>query len=113
MLTRITPAQLRFQVLTEQIRKAAGRGAQAIFTPEMGLAFDPKLEHTEELRSLATETGAYFFITYVVSNETEFSNEAVVLTPSGEFLDVYGKNHAFGEPPTLSARVFTRSMTRR
>ncbi|MEA3454109.1 MAG: nitrilase-related carbon-nitrogen hydrolase, partial [Candidatus Caldatribacteriota bacterium] len=101
-----TPAQLRFQVLTEQIHKAAGKGAQVIFTPEMGLAFDPKLEHTEELRTLSAETGAYFFITYVVSNETEFRNEAVVLTPSGKFLDVYGKNHAFGEPPTPTAGVY-------
>ena len=101
-----TPAQLRFQVLTDQIREAAGKGAQVIFTPEMGLAFDPKLEHTEELRTLAAETGAYFFITYVISNETEFRNEAVVLTPSGEFLDVYGKNHAFGEPPTPTAGVY-------
>ena len=49
------------------------------------------------MRALAAETGAYFFISYVVSNETKFRNEAVVLTPSGEFLDVYGKNHAFGE----------------
>ena len=61
---------------------------------------------SEELRTLAAETGAYFFITYVVSNETEFRNEAVVLTPSGEFLDVYGKNHAFVEPPTPTAGVY-------
>jgi apolipoprotein N-acyltransferase len=101
-----TPAQLRFQVLTDQIREAAGKGAQVIFTPEMGLAFDPQVEHTEELRALASETGAYFFLTYVVSNKDEFRNEAVVLTPSGEFLDVYGKNHAFGEPPTPTAGVY-------
>jgi apolipoprotein N-acyltransferase len=76
-------------------------------TPEMGLAFDPQVEHTEELRALAQETGAYLFITYVVSKEGEpFRNEAVVLTPAGEFLDAYGKNHAFGEPPTPTAGVY-------
>jgi len=101
-----TPVQLRFEVLTEQIREAAEQGAQVIFTPEMGLAFDPQMEYTEELRALASETGAYFFLTYVVSKEDEFRNEAVVLTPSGEFLDVYGKNHVFGERPTPTAGVY-------
>ena len=101
-----TPAQLRFQVLREQIQEAAAQGAQVIFTPEMGLALDPQVEYTEELRALASETGAYFFLTYVVSNEEEFRNEAVVLTPSGEFLEVYGKNHVFGERPTPTAGVY-------
>jgi len=103
---RETPPGQRFQVLTEQINEAAEQGAEVIFTPEMGLAFDPQVEHTEELKSLATETGAYLFITYVVSNENEFRNEAVVLNPSGEFLEVYGKNHAFGEPRTPTAGVY-------
>jgi len=101
-----TPAEQRFQVLTEQIREAAEQGAEVIFTPEMGLAFDPQVEHTEELKDLATETGAYLFITYVVSNENEFRNEAIVLSPFGEFLEVYGKNHAFGEPRTPTAGVY-------
>jgi len=101
-----TPPEQRFQVLTEQIHEAAEQGAEVIFTPEMGLAFDPQVEHTEELKDLAAETGAYLFITYVVSNENEFRNEAVVMSPSGEFLEVYGKNHAFGEPRTPTAGVY-------
>jgi len=102
-----TPAQLRFDAFLEQAREAAQQGAQVIFTPEMGLSFDPQVEHTEQLRALAEGTGAYLFIAYVVSKEGQpYRNEAVVLSPAGEFLDVYGKNHAFGEPPTPSAGVY-------
>ena len=101
-----TSSEQRFQVFTEQVQEAVAQGAEVIFTPEMGLAFDPQIEHTEDLKSLATDTGVYLFVTYVVSNENEFRNEAVVLNPSGEFLDVYGKNHAFGEPRTPTAGVY-------
>jgi apolipoprotein N-acyltransferase len=101
-----TPSQLRVDTLVEQAHEAAQQGAQVIFTPEMGLAFDPQMEHTEELRALATDTGAYLFISYVVSDETGFRNETVVLSPDGEFLDVYGKKHAFGEPPTPGAGFY-------
>jgi len=69
--------------------------------------FDPQKEFTDEFRSLARETGAYIFITYTVVQEGEpWRNEAVLLTPQGEFLDIYGKNHAFGELPTAMNGVF-------
>lgn len=106
----VTPPELRFQVLTEQIREAAAQGAQLIVTPEMGVAFDPQVEHTEELRALAAETGAHLIIAYVVSGDTPdgwvFRNEAVLLTPSGEFLETYKKFHVFGEPPTPGSGTF-------
>jgi apolipoprotein N-acyltransferase len=69
--------------------------------------FDPQVEFTEQFRAVAKETAAYIFITYTVAKEGEpWRNEAVLLTPQGEFLDVYGKNHAFGEPPTAMKGVF-------
>ena len=100
-----TPPQVRFDRFLEQAREAAKQNVQVISTPEMGFDFDPQGEHTAELIALAEETGAYLFITYTAT-EDEFRNEAVVLTPEGKFLDVYGKNHAFGEPPTPSAGVY-------
>jgi apolipoprotein N-acyltransferase len=69
--------------------------------------FDPQVELTNQFRAVAKETGAYIFITYTVVQEGEpWRNEAVLLTPQGEFLDVYGKNHAFGEPPTAMRGVY-------
>jgi apolipoprotein N-acyltransferase len=100
-----TPPELRFDRFVEQARKAAEQDVQVISTPEMGFDFDPQVENTAELIALAEETGAYLFIAYTAT-EDEFRNEAVVITPEGEFLEVYGKNHAFGEPPTPSAGVY-------
>jgi apolipoprotein N-acyltransferase len=102
-----TPEEVRFQTFVEQAREAAQQGAQMIVTPEMYFAFDPQRKHTQELRDLAAETGAYLFLSYVVSQEGEdFRNEVAYLAPTGEFLGVYGKYHAFGEPPTASRGSF-------
>ena len=71
--------------------------------------FDPQVEYTEQFRALAKETGAYLFITYTVAIEGQpWRNESVMLSPDGEFSQVYGKNHTWmiGEPPTPSAGVF-------
>jgi apolipoprotein N-acyltransferase len=71
--------------------------------------FDPQVEYTEQFRALAKETGAYLFITYTVGIEgQEWRNESVMLSPAGEFSQVYGKNHTWliGEPDTPSAGVF-------
>ncbi len=103
----VNTAEVRFQAFAEQAREAAAQGAQVLYTSEMMFNFDPQKEFTEEFRSVARETGAYIFISYVVSQEGEpWRNEAVLLTPQGEFLDVYGKNHAFGEPPSALRGVF-------
>jgi apolipoprotein N-acyltransferase len=103
----VNTSQIRFDVFAEQAREAAAQGAQVLFTPEMMFNFDPQMEFTEKFRAVAKETDAYIFITYVVAIEGQpWRNEAVLLTPQGEFLDVYGKNHAFGEPPTAMNGVF-------
>jgi apolipoprotein N-acyltransferase len=85
---------LRFQQLQEQSREAARQGAQLIVWPEGALNFDPQLQHTAELRSLAGETNAYIAMGYfLVQRDGTMRNEATVLSPTGEFLGVYGKAH--------------------
>ncbi len=99
----------RLQMLATQTRLAAEQGAQLIVWPELGLGFDPQVEHAAELQALAAETGAYILIGYgVVTPSDEWRNEAVMLTPEGEFLTVYGKNFPTtpGEPPTITAGAY-------
>jgi len=100
-------SQERFDAFADWTRQAAGQGAQIVYTPEMHFNFDPQVDFTEEFRALALETGTYIFINYSYGVEGEpWRNEAVLLSPSGEFSDVYAKNHAPpGEPlsPTAGA----------
>jgi apolipoprotein N-acyltransferase len=108
-LDEVNTDQVRFETIAGQAREAARQGAQILYTSEMVINFDPQEEYTEEFRALAKETGAYMFITYAVAKEGEpWRNEAVLLTPEGEFLGVYGKYHTWGigESPTPSAGVF-------
>jgi len=100
-------AQVRLGVFAKQAREAAAQGAQVLYTPEMMFNFDPQVEYTDQFRAVAKETGAYIFITYTIVKEgSPWRNEAVLLTPQGEFLEVYGKNHAFGEPPSAMRGVY-------
>jgi apolipoprotein N-acyltransferase len=104
-----TPPEVRLQTLAAQTREAAQRGAQIVVWPELGVGFDPQAEHTTELRALAAETETYLVIGYGLETEQGFRNEATVLTPSGEFLGIYGKAHptAFGgEPRGINAGTY-------
>ncbi len=98
-------SDIRLETVVQQVREAAGQGAEIMYTPEMVFNFDPQVENTETLRALAQETDAYLFISYTVALEGEpFRNEVVLLTPEGEFLETYAKNHAPpGEPLSPSA----------
>jgi apolipoprotein N-acyltransferase len=87
------PQEERLQNLIEQTRIAAQQGAQLVVWPELGVGFDPQVEHTDELRALAAETNATLVIGYGLATETESRNAAVPLMPSGEFLPIYGKSH--------------------
>jgi len=103
----VNTSQIRFATFAAQAREAAAQGAQVLYTPEMMFNFDPQVEYTEQFRALAKETGAYIFISYSVVQEGEpWRNEAVLLTPEGQFQDIYGKNHAFGEPPSAMRGVY-------
>jgi apolipoprotein N-acyltransferase len=104
-----TTQEARLQELDKQSRAAAAQGARLMVWPELGLGFDPQIEHTAELKALAAETDAYLFIGYGVSDDPRgWRNEMVLLTPEGEFLQVYGKNHGSspGEGPIATAGVY-------
>jgi apolipoprotein N-acyltransferase len=97
--------EMRFDDFSAWTRQAADQGAEIIFTPEMAFDIDPQVEFTDEFKALAAETGTYIFITYTVTEEGQpFRNESILLSPSGAFSEVYGKNHAPpGEPLSPSA----------
>ncbi len=99
---------VRLEMLVKQSRAAAADGAQLIVWPELGLGFDPQVEHTGELKSLAAETGAYLLIGYGLDDSRGWRNEMVMLSPQGEFLGVYGKNHPTspGEPRIITAGAY-------
>lgn len=98
----------RLAALAEQSRIAAEDGAQLLVWPELGLGFDPQVAYTEEITSLAKELNAWIFVGYGLDDPAGWRNEMVMVTPQGEFLDIYGKNHASspGEPPIISAGVY-------
>jgi apolipoprotein N-acyltransferase len=97
----------RLEVFKQQSREAAAKGAKVIFTHEMGFGYDPQVVNTEDFRALAAETGAYYYLSYGIWDEpTGWHNETVLLSPSGEFSEVYGKLHPAGEPPIVTAGTF-------
>jgi apolipoprotein N-acyltransferase len=90
----VNSSEVRLEKFSEQAQQAAAQGARVLFTSEMMFNFDPQVEYTEEFRSLAEETGAYLFISYSVIKEGEPKrDQAVLLSPSGEFSEVYNKTH--------------------
>jgi len=81
----------RFSELT---RQAAQDGARIVVWPEMAIEGDPQVTDTAEFRQLAAETGAYLNLGYFVKvTERIWRNETTVLSPDGQFLGVYGKDH--------------------
>jgi apolipoprotein N-acyltransferase len=93
----------RMHLLTQQMHEAAEAGAEVIYVPEMAFGFNPQETYTAELRALTAETNTYLFLTYAYHDDSGWHNETVILSPDGQFSPVYGKQHAFGEPPTVSA----------
>ncbi len=84
----------RTGVLFEQTRRAASQGVQIAVWPEGALNYDPQVSHTEDFRALVRETGVYLVLGYGFRTPAGLRNEAIVLTPQGEFLEPYGKDHA-------------------
>jgi apolipoprotein N-acyltransferase len=72
---------------------AASEGAQLVIWPEGSINFDPQGERRAEIQALARETGAYLVIGYSAAGDMVNRNEAAVVSPAGEFLGVYGKEH--------------------
>lgn len=86
-------------------REAAAAGAELIVWPEAFLPFDPQVQGTAEFAGLARELGAYLVIGYAVREDEGLRNEVTVVSPEGEFLGVYGKDH----PVTIAGET---SLTR-
>jgi apolipoprotein N-acyltransferase len=100
--------QVRFDTFARQAREAAAKGAQVLFTSEMMFNFDPQEQYTQQFQALARETNTLIFIGYTIAKENEpYRNETVLLYPSGEFSEVYAKNHnPPGEPLSPTAGVY-------
>ena len=86
-------APYAFAVLKQLSVEAAGQGAQLVIWPEGSINFDPQGARRAEIQDLARGTGAYLAIGYSVAGEGANRNEAVVVSPEGNFLGVYGKDH--------------------
>lgn len=87
-------ADARLERYMAQTRDAAAQGALLVVWNEAGLRFDPQREHTDELRALAAETGAYLVLGYRIDEPGGLTrNATTLLAPDGEFLGVYGKDH--------------------
>jgi apolipoprotein N-acyltransferase len=82
------------EALSAQTRRAAAQGARFIVWPESALRADPQLVYRERLAALAKEVSAYLFVGYLLETPAGRRNEVVTIAPNGEFLGVYGKDHA-------------------
>ena len=96
------------QKMYDLTRQAATQGAQLVVWHESALPFDPQAEHSDELRALVAKTGTHLVIGYAVKTEQGLRNEVTVLTPEGEFLGVYGKDHpvAFAGETSLTRGTY-------
>jgi apolipoprotein N-acyltransferase len=74
-------------------REAAERGAELVVWHEGALPFDPRSEKPEVFQGLTSELDIHLVIGYGLETEQGFRNEALILTPEGEFFGPYGKDH--------------------
>lgn len=78
-----------FERFAVQTQEAADEGAEIIVWSEGALNVNPQQVRTKTLRTMAATTNAYLVIPYGVG----LRNEVTILSPEGEFLGIYGKNH--------------------
>lgn len=97
------------QAMIAETRAAAAQGAQLVVWPEGSFLFDPQVEDKLGLVQLAKDEGIYLAVGYIVVQEDNtMRNEATVITPEGEFLGVYGKDHpvTFGGETSVSRGTY-------
>lgn len=96
----------RLALLESQLQEAARAGAEIAYVPEMAFGFDPQQRYTAEIKAMVAEAGIYLYFTYAYHDDAGWHNETVLISPQGEFSPIYGKQHAFGERPTVTAGTF-------
>lgn len=79
--------------LIEDTKKAKELNAQIVLWPEGALSYDPKVENRETFINLVKELNIYLVIPYGVVEEKGYRNEVTILSPEGNFLGVFGKDH--------------------
>ena len=102
----------------EQLTREQAQGADLIVWPEATVWRDVQAdtEARERLAAFAREMDAYLFVPYFVDTDPRgFRNEAVLLSPEGEFLGMYAKNYPIiyvGEQSVTGGEhpVFTTSL---
>lgn len=80
----------------EQLTREQAQGADLIVWPEATVWRDVQAdtEARERLAAFAREMNAYLFAPYFVDTDPRgFRNEAVLISPQGEFLGMYAKNY--------------------
>lgn len=83
---------LHTRKLFTMTREAAANGAQLVVWPEGALNFNPHTTQTA-LKTLARETKLYLALGYAFNTPHGLTNEAMIVTPEGEFLTPYAKHH--------------------
>jgi apolipoprotein N-acyltransferase len=74
-------------------RQAATQGARLIIWPEGALSVSPWTTRTADFQALARETNAFIVVGYGYHTAGGLANEAVVISPAGELLPPYAKDH--------------------
>lgn len=82
-------------------RQAADQGAQLVVWPEGAFSSDPRTHYRGLIADLTAETGVTVITGYGYRNATTGINEATAITPGGEFLPPYAKDH----PITLLGEI--------
>jgi apolipoprotein N-acyltransferase len=80
----------------ERLTREQAQGAQLIVWPEATVWHDLQVdaEARQRLATLAQEMKAYLFVPYFVEDWVKgHRNEAVLISPQGEFLGMYAKTH--------------------
>jgi len=96
------------QTLERMKTQTIEANAQFSVWPEGAFMWDPQVDDKLDLRGLTAETGSYLATGYIVVLDQGFRNEATVISPSGEFLGVFGKDHpvVFGGETSVSRGTY-------
>ncbi|MFN2113471.1 MAG: nitrilase-related carbon-nitrogen hydrolase [Anaerolineales bacterium] len=98
--------EARLDLLGSLLQEAAEKGAKIAYVPEMAFGFDPQTRYTDRILDMVAQAGTYLYFTYAYHDDAGWHNETVLISPEGDFSPIYGKQHAFGEPPTATAGTY-------